>query len=109
MASIAFEEYKNKLNNLRPALDDLGGALLGGAGVDKDLEGLTVVVRLGKVLFGRFHIGFDGEEGALIGGAVEEIGGAHVDRLACAADGAEHDVILVDAVLDRPAEVEVIL
>ena len=27
MASIAFEEYKNKLNNLRPALDDLGGAL----------------------------------------------------------------------------------
>ena len=24
MASIAFEEYKNKLNNLRPALDDLG-------------------------------------------------------------------------------------
>ena len=27
MSSIAFEEYKNKLNNLRPALDDLGGAL----------------------------------------------------------------------------------
>ena len=27
MASIAFEEYKNKLNNIRPALDDLGGAL----------------------------------------------------------------------------------
>ena len=27
MASIAFEEYKNKLNNLRPALDDLGSAL----------------------------------------------------------------------------------
>ena len=27
MASIALEEYKNKLNNLRPALDDLGGAL----------------------------------------------------------------------------------
>ena len=25
--SYAFEEYKNKLNNLRPALDDLGGAL----------------------------------------------------------------------------------
>ena len=49
MASIAFEEYKNKLNNLRPALDDLGGALHG------ELGWLLLVLAIGHAFMAFWH------------------------------------------------------